>query len=88
MLAANTAKIMTSAYTVYIGIDALPSASYQRGAAGATSGPGVLLSIASSPANDDQKKRPQADTRLGSTQLRRLLSPGDRGCRGMGETPG
>src|SRR5262252_10674 len=28
-------------------------------AAGATSGPGVLLSIPSSPANDDQKKRPK-----------------------------
>jgi len=34
--------------------------------------------------NDERKKRPQAHTRLGPTQLRRLLRPGNR----MAEPPG
>src|SRR6516165_4276991 len=40
MLAANTAKIMTSAYTVYIGIDALPVPHISEGLPGLLVGRG------------------------------------------------
>jgi hypothetical protein len=50
----------------------------------ATKGPEGSSSLPISTPNDERKKRPQADTRLGPTQLRRLLRPGNR----MAEPPG
>src|SRR5262249_19004276 len=54
----------------------------------ATRGPGKFSpSIPISTPNDERKKRPQADTRLGSTQLRRLLFRATGWSGGWGSRP-